>query len=114
MQTTRGHHSFSHIINFLKSLSPLQRSLISEVCTLVNLILVVPATNAVSGRSAQGYDESSPCVHIIQQCLNNLIVIHVHKDKTGKLDLKSCLSDFVAESEHRSGFFGHFLILEHV
>ena len=54
MQTTRDDCSLSHIINLLKSLSPIQRSLLSEVCTLVNLSLVTPATNAVSKRSASG------------------------------------------------------------
>ena len=52
--TTRGDHSLSHITNFLKSLSPIQRGLTSEVRTSVNLVLVIPATNVVSGRRASG------------------------------------------------------------
>ena len=39
---------------YVKSLSQAQLSIISEVCTLVKLLLVSPATNAVSKRSVSG------------------------------------------------------------
>ena len=34
--------------DYIVSLSPLQRSLISEVCTVLKLIFVMPSTNAIS------------------------------------------------------------------
>ena len=39
------------ILKYLQKLSQAERSLLSEVCTLASLILVMPATNAVSERS---------------------------------------------------------------
>ena len=39
---------------YYQLLSPSQRSAMSEVCTLLKLLMVVPATNAVSERSASG------------------------------------------------------------
>ena len=39
------------VLEFLKELSFPQQSLISEVCTVASLILVMPASNAVSERS---------------------------------------------------------------
>ena len=31
------------------------------------------------------------------------MIMHVHKDRTEKLDLKLALNDFVGESEYRTG-----------
>ena len=44
-------HDLPLIITHFKSFSTAQRSLLSQVCTLLSLILVIPATNAVSERS---------------------------------------------------------------
>ena len=41
----------SEIVSYIQSLTPAQRYLVSEVITLVKLILVMPATNATSERS---------------------------------------------------------------
>ena len=82
----------------------------SEVCTLVKLIVVSPATNAVSEQSASGLRRIKTYLRstMSQQRLNSLMVLHVHKDKTDQLDLKLCLNEFVTGSEHRSTLFGHF------
>ena len=41
-----------------------------------------------------------------QQRLNNLLVLHVHKDITDNLKLKDIAKEFVGESEHRQNIFG--------
>ena len=46
-----AHINLHDVISHLRELSSAQKSLISEVCKLVSLILVMPATNAVSERS---------------------------------------------------------------
>ena len=43
--------SLGGIVNYLKTLSSAARSIYSEIVTLVELILVMPATNATSERS---------------------------------------------------------------
>ena len=43
-----------------------------------------------------------------QERLNHLMVMHVHKERTDKLDLKSVLNNFVGESEHRTGVFAKY------
>lgn len=43
-----------------------------------------------------------------QQRMNNLMLLHVHKDITDGLDLKSVANDFVADSDHRLSMFGSF------
>ncbi len=45
-----------------------------------------------------------------RQRLNSLMILHVHKDSIDEIDLKSCLNDFVAGSEHRNSIFGQLSI----
>lgn len=101
METSENLPCLLDIIDTLKSLPPVQ---MSEVCTLV---LVCPATNAVSERSASGlrWIKNDLRSTMSQQRLNHLMILHVHKDKTDELDLKSCLNEFVEGSEHRSSLF---------
>ena len=40
------------VLDYARSLSPGQRTSMSQVCVLLTMILVMPATNAVSERSA--------------------------------------------------------------
>ena len=44
----------------------------------------------------------------LQERLNYLMLLHVHSDKTDKLDLKSILSDFVQDSVDKI-FFHQFI-----
>ena len=41
--------TFKSIVQFLSDLSHAQRLLMSQVCTVVSLVLLMPATNAISG-----------------------------------------------------------------
>ena len=60
---------------------------ISEVCTVLKLIMVIPATNAVSERSAsvQRMVKTYVCSTMSQLRLNNLLILHAHKDRTDHL-----------------------------
>jgi len=88
----------SHIV----SLSQVQCVSISEVCTVFKLIMMIPATNAVSERSAlvlmrvMTYRRST----MSQLHLNNLLILHTHKDRTDDLVIPSCLNEFVKGNEH--------------
>ena len=65
-------------------------------CLLVKLIALMPATNAVSERSAsalcrvKSYLRSS----MTQVRLNNMMVVHIHKTLTNAIDVKSILTEF--------------------
>ena len=39
------------ILKYLRNISSAQRALLSEICVIAKLILVMPATNAISERS---------------------------------------------------------------
>ena len=76
----------------------------------MKLLLVMPATNATSERSfsalrrVKTYLRSS----MSQMRLNNLMVLHVHKDLTDGLDLNEIGNEFVGNREGRMRLFGKF------
>ena len=43
-----------------------------------------------------------------QQRLNNVLILHVHKDRTDKLDLRKVGQEFVGDNERRIKYFGSF------
>jgi len=65
------------------------RSGISEVVKLLTLILVMPATNAVSEHSASALRRVKTylCSTMHQDRLNHLMILHVHKEETDNLKL---------------------------
>ena len=98
------------IKDYFHSLSGAQRALLSQVSTVLELILVMPATNATSERSFSALRRVKTYLRntMSQQRMNNLMLLHVHKDVVDSLDLKSVANDFVMDSEHRQKIFGKF------
>ena len=95
---------------YFLSLSPGQASLLSQVRRLLQLILVMPATNATPERS---FSALCPLRNYLrttmaQERLNHLMLMHVHKQRTEILDLKCVLNDFVAESERCNSIFARY------
>ena len=92
--------------SYFLSLSPAQLSLISNVKYLMQLILVMPATNASSERSFSALRRVKTYLRATmkQDRLNYLMLLHVHKDKTDELDLKLLVNEFI-NSDHRSNIF---------
>ena len=70
----------------------------------------MPASNATSERSFSALRRLKNYLRttMAQERLNHLMIMHVHKDRTEKLDLKLVLNDFVGESEHRTGIFAKY------
>jgi len=96
------------IKNYFSTLSSAHRLLLSEVCIIIKLILVMPATNSTSERSFSALRRVKTYLRntMTQQRLNNLMVLHVHKDLTDSLDLKAVAIEFIGNSEHRLNIFG--------
>ena len=82
----------------------------AEVCTVLKLILVMPASNATSERSFSALRRIKTylCSTMGQERLNNLMLLHIHKELTDDLDLKDVATDFISGSEHRLSIFGKF------
>jgi len=91
----------------------LARTYFSEVVKVVQLILVMPATNAVTERSfstmrrIKSYLRST----MRQDRLNHLMTLHIYQDKLDSLDLVSVANDFVSLNEHRRTFLAPLLSL---
>ena len=84
-------------------LYPGQTSLLCQVRPLLQLILVMPASNAISERSFSALRRLKNYLRttIAQERLNHLMIMH-------KLDLKSVLNDCFDGSEHYSGIFAKY------
>ena len=82
--------------------------ILSEVKKLVSMILVLPATNATSERSFSALKWVKTYLRnsMTQARLNHLMLLHVHKDLTDKIDLAICTNDFIGGSNHRHHLFG--------
>ena len=102
--------SLEECFKYLRSLSLAAKTFYSEVCTIARLILVMPATNAVSERSfsvmrrIKSYLRST----MGQARLNHVMVLNIYKEKLDELNLTSIANEFVSGSEHRLRLFGNF------
>ena len=69
------------IIKYFKTRSPAELALFSEIGTLLKLVLVMPATNAVSewSFSALHRIKSYLTSTMIQDRLNHLMTLHIHE-----------------------------------
>ena len=92
------------------SLYILEIMLVSEVEKIVKFILLMPATNAVSERSAsamrmvKNYLRST----MTQTRLNNIMVLHIHKHLTDTIVRTSTLNEFASCNDDRRKQFGVF------
>ena len=93
-------------------LTTAHKALYSQVIILVKLILIMPATNAVSERSFSALRRIKiflwATMH--QKRLNSIIILNVHQDKTDSLNVTSIANQFVAKNERRLALFGKFPI----
>ena len=102
--------SLEECLKYLRSLSPAAKDFYSEVCNVARLILVMPASNAVSERSfsvmrrIKSYLRST----MGQARLNHVMVLNIYKEQVDALDLTAIANEFVSSSEHRLRFFGRF------
>ena len=94
---------------YFQHLQAAERELLSEVKTVLQLILVMPATNAASERSFSAMRRVKSYLRstMTQERLNHMMVLHVHKDMTDSLNLQVA-NDFVAGREGRLRLFGKF------
>ena len=82
----------------------------SQVEKLLQLVFVMPSTNATSERSFSALRRLKSYLRttMSQERLNFLMLLYVHKDRTDALDLKGVLNDLVDGSVHRLGIFAKY------
>lgn len=88
--------SVFNIREYLQNQSTAQLSLLSQVTRLMQLLLVMPATNASSERSFSALRRVKMYLRatMTQEQLNHMMILHVHKDSTDSLDLKKGVNEF--------------------
>ncbi|KAL5515852.1 hypothetical protein EMCRGX_G001086 [Ephydatia muelleri] len=99
------------IIAFLQSLSLIESELYTEVIIkLAKLIIVMPATNAVSERTFSALRRLKTWLRstLHQSRLNWCMLLHVHKDESDKLDLAIIGNEFASRNSSRQELFGIF------
>ena len=95
---------------YLHDLEPSVKAHFSEVVLLMKLILVLPTTNATSERSFSAMKRVNSHLRTTmkQERLNNLMVLHVHKDYTDKIPLTTVANEFISKCPRRQQVFGEF------
>jgi len=99
--------TLKNVIKKCQNMTPASLSLINNVVILVKLILVMPVTNATSERSfsylrrLKSYLRST----MSQTRLNHLMLLHVHKKETDKIDLNISANNFISAVEQRKKIF---------
>ena len=97
------------VIGFFKTLTLAKQDLLSEVCVMLRLLLVMPASNAVCGRSFSTLRRVKKylCSTMNQDRLNHLMVLYIHRERTYTLNLIETADEFISGNEHRSTVFVH-------
>lgn len=96
-------------LDYFQSLSAEQRSFYSEVCRVATLILVMPATNAISERCFSTIQVKTYLRSTMTQArLNHLMLLNINKERLDSLDWDVIANEFVEGSEHRHRVFGKF------
>ena len=85
----------------------------SEVCSLVAHILVMPATNAISERSFSSLRRVKNYLRSIMtdNRLNSVMLLHIHKEKTDSLSLISLQMISFKDQIIGKQYLEHLLIL---
>ena len=97
-------------LQYLQSLSSAQRSFYSEVCVLIQLILVMPATNAVSERSFSSMRRLKSYIRstMNQSRINHVMILHLNKEKVDSLDLNISRNELVEGKKNLLKYFVKF------
>ncbi len=104
-------HTIMEVLSYLKEMPASEKELINEVVKLAKLILVMPATNSTSERSFSALRRLKTYLRstMTQQRLNNLMILHVHKELTDELKMKEIANEFIGQNERRAHIFGKFV-----
>ncbi|KAM7313089.1 zinc finger MYM-type protein 1-like [Ixodes scapularis] len=96
------------LVQALNENSQTVRNLLDQVVALLELLLTVPASAATGERSFSALERVQTCLRnrMTQKRLGQLLLLHVHKEKTRQLDLNAVMGEFVSRTAERSATFG--------
>ena len=90
---------------------PMAKEMFSEIDKLLRLYLTIPVTTATAERSFSSLRRIKTYLRstMTEQRLNNILLLHTHKEMTDALDLTEIARSFVSSNERRTEFFGNFV-----
>ena len=102
--------ALSDVIEIFKAKSTIQQHFLSQLCKLLRLVLVMPATNATSERSFSALRRIKTYLRstMTQARLNHIMIMNIHKNLTDELDIVQMANLFIADHPHRQEIFGSF------
>ncbi|KAK2550816.1 Zinc finger MYM-type protein 1 [Acropora cervicornis] len=94
----------------MKTFSEAEKSMISEIITICNLLLVNPATSAAGERSFSSARRLKTWLRstMTQTRFSNLAILNTHKQRTDNLCLIDIANEFTALNDNRRKNFGTF------
>ena len=108
--TADGAMDIFHTKEYFLSLIHGQRLLVPQVVAFLQFIIIIPAKNATSERSFSALLKNYLRTTTLQEHLNYLMLLDVHKKRTDALDMQAVVTEFIGESEHRCGIFAAYNI----
>ena len=107
---TRTSVSLRDCIQFLHDLSPAKKLFFSEICRLTKLVLVMPATNAVSERCFSAMRRLKTYLRSCmgQSRLNHIMILSIYKEEVDDINIDLVGDEFIRGSEHRLQYSGKF------
>ena len=98
-----GNFSVHDAVGIFSKVSAAGRTAFSGVWSALKLLLVLPATNPTSERSFSALRRVKTYMRstMTQEQLNNLMVLHVHKEHCDRLELERVANEFVSGRERR-------------
>ena len=99
------------LLDFFQSLGNARKLPLSEIFTLGKLLmLVMPATNAVSEHSFSALKRVKTYLRSTtgEGRLNHLMLLHVHKELADGIDMVEVANLFVGENQQNKQLFGKF------
>ena len=98
------------LVEFVQSLSATTKTFVPQVIVQAKILLVMPATNAISELSFSAMKRVKTYLRsTTSDCrLNHLMVLHVHKDRIGSLNMVEVANAFVERNDSWHPIFGIF------
>ena len=99
--------NFQDMIKQMQPLSVTEREFISEVTFIVKLVLLAPATDAISERSFSALKRLKTYMRATLG-YQSLMVLHIHRNKADQLNFVDIANKFVGNIEYQKKMFGQF------
>lgn len=103
-----GNVTLHNVLEKVKGLVPPELSLISEIVKILQIILVIPCTNASSERSFSTLRRVKTYLRtrLCQENLNHCIIISTYKEEVMSLNIDLIVREFVLKQQSRIDYFG--------